>query len=116
MDTITIRLYDIVGNNFCVAVDDGQKVYEVIRGFLNQKRRVTISFMNVEMVTAAFLNSAIGQLYNKEFEYTFLSESLSLEDYEDDDFHSLKRVIETAKLYYSYPERLSESIRKVMEG
>ncbi len=116
MDTITVRLYDIAGNSFCVAADDGEKVYRLIREALLQGKKVEISLKNVEMVTTAFLNSAVGQLYNKEFEYDFLRDSLTLADIEDDDILSLKRVIETAKLYYSDPDRLSETIRKVMEG
>jgi len=116
MNTVTVRLYDIVGNSFCVAADDGQKVYLYIKEALSQSKLVAISFQNVEMITTAFLNTAVGQLYNKEFSYELLSQSLSIVDAEDDDIHSLKRVIETAKLYYSDPERLNESIRKVMEG
>ncbi len=116
MEQVVISLYNIVGNSFCVSADDGQKVYESIQKALNNKRHVAISFKNVEMVTTAFLNTAIGQLYNGDFEFPLLSSSLSVIDCDASDIESIKRVVETAKLYYSNPERLQESINKVMEG
>ena len=115
MENVAVNLYSIVGNSFCVAAEDGEKVYKARRTVLQNQKNVKLSFKNVEMVTTAFLNSAIGQLYNGEFDFKLLTESLSVIDISNDDKQSIKRVVDTAKLYYSNPDRLNETIRKVME-
>jgi len=105
--TITLKIYEIVGSEFCVAADDGQKVYEQITMALRKDLKVRISFFNVKRLTSAFLNVAIGQLYG-EFNGEILSTHLSVVDIEPDDFILLSRVIETAKVYFKDPVRFNK--------
>lgn len=101
---ITLKIYEIVGSEFCVAADDGQKVHDQIVRALQNNLKVRISFINIERLTSAFLNVAIGQLYG-EFPEELLRSNLSVTDIESDDLDLLKRVIDTAKLYFKDPER-----------
>jgi hypothetical protein len=71
---------------------------------------VRLSFQNVESLTSAFLNAAVGQLYGS-FDQELLKERLSVEEIERDDLALLKRVIDTAKQYFKDPEVI-EAIRR----
>ena len=113
--SIRVFVYETVGSPLCVASHDGQKVYDRIEHALREGYRVAISFRNVSTLTSAFLNAAIGQLYGK-FDEEHLRASLSVEDIEPDDRVLLKRVVDTAKLYFSSPERFDRAIRDAESG
>jgi len=110
---IPLKIYEIVGSEFCVAADDGQKVYDQIVLALKRDLQVQLSFLNVKRLTSAFLNVAIGQLYG-EFPEGLLSSHLSVADMEADDRELLKRVIETAKAYFKDPARFNRVRNRVL--
>lgn len=113
MQEIIIRVFNTVGSAFCVEADDGQNVYDLIVKALREGKKIRISFQNVEMLTSAFLNTAIGQLY-RDFEEEKIKNSLTVENMLPEDKALLKRVIATAKLFYSDPERLQNSIKEIL--
>jgi len=113
MDEITINVFNTVGNSFCVEADDGQKVYELIKKALSESKKVKISFQNIEMLTSAFLNTAVGQLY-RDFNEEEIKQKLSVDQMQNDDKTLLKRVTNTAKLFYKDPERMQKSINEIM--
>jgi hypothetical protein len=113
MDTIEINIFGIVGSNFCVEAEDGDKVHELITKALNEKVKVEISFLNIDLLTTAFLNSAIGKLY-KDFSEDDIKMNLSVKDLSRSGAVSLKRVVETAKLYFRYPEAMQKSINEIL--
>ena len=98
--------------SFCRS-DDGQKVYELIKKALLENRKVKVSFQNVEMLTSAFLNTAIGQLY-KDFSEGEIKNTLSVDNMSKEDASLLKRVVSTAKLYYKDPEEMEKSIAEIL--
>jgi len=114
MDRVEINIYAIVGNGFCVSAEDGQKVNEQIKKVLDRNIGVEISFKNTEMLTSAFLNTAIGNLYG-EYEENMLKNSLSVTNISNDDKLLVKRVVDTAKAYFKDPDRFEKSIKKIME-
>ena len=63
MNPIVISVFNLVGSGFCVEAKDGEAVFQAISKALQQEQVVEISFKNVEMLTSAFLNTAIGELY-----------------------------------------------------
>ena len=111
---IAISIFEVVGNSLCVASGDGQKVYDRLAFVLEQGHSAVLSFHNVTMLTSAFLNTAIGQLYGK-FDEDQIRASLNVVDMEPDDLVLLKRVVETAKRYFKDPERFDQTIRDVLE-
>jgi len=113
MEEVNINIFNTVGNPFCVEANDGQKVYELIKMALSENKKVKISFQNVEMLTSAFLNTAIGQLY-KDFDEKTIKDKLSVNHLANDDKALLKRVTNTAKLFYKDPERMQRSINEIM--
>jgi hypothetical protein len=113
-EPITVRVFEIVGNGFCVASDDGQKVHDQIAIALRESRKVELSFLNVDSLTSAFLNAAIGQLYG-EFSEEQIKAGLSVKDMSNDDLALLKRVVDTAKQYFKDPERFKKAREEVLE-
>jgi len=113
MENSTINIVNTVGDSFCVEAEDGQKVFEMIKKALAENRKVTLSFLNVEMLTTAFLNTAVGQLY-RDFPEDEIRENLKVENISQSGLVSLKRVVDRAKLYYKDPEAMQRSINDIM--
>lgn len=116
MGKIKINIYAIVGDSLCISSEDGNKVFKQITKALDMDKKIEISFLNVEMVTAAFLSSAIGQLYGANYTEEKLKKSLSAIDISNEHQFLLKRVIETAKLYYKDLIVYESRFKEVMEG
>ena len=75
LEDIRISVFGVVGSPLCVASGDGQKVYDRLDTALKANRGVTLSFHNVTVLTSAFLNAAIGQLYG-----TFSEEQIQIQE------------------------------------
>lgn len=114
-EIITLPVFEIVGSSFCVASDDGEKVYERIRKAIRQGRSVAPSFMNITSMAPTFLNAAIGQLYG-EFSEEEIRAKLTVKDMEPDDLVLLKRVVETAKAYFKNPELHNKATEEFLGG
>ncbi|MFN6378237.1 MAG: STAS-like domain-containing protein [Flavobacteriales bacterium] len=114
MDSITLNIFNIVGSPFCVEADDGDRVYHLVIKALEAKRKVVLSFYNVEMLTTAFLNTAVGQLY-RDYSEDFIKENLSVDGMSKSGLVSLKRVVDTAKLFYKDPDAMRRSIDDILD-
>lgn len=112
MENITISIVNAIGDVYGVEAEDGQKVHGLIEKALNDKKKVTLSFQNIEILTTAFLNTAVGQLY-KDHTEDFIKENLKVSDISESGKVALKRVVDTAKLYYKDPEALKRSIDEI---
>lgn len=104
-EDIQISMFEVVGGPLCVASNDGQKIYDRIAAALKADRSVALSFRKVTTLTAAFLNAAIGQLYGT-FSEEQIRSRLKVKDVEPVDLALLKRVVDTAKLYFKSPQRV----------
>ena len=111
---IRISLFEIVGSPFCVAFDNGQKVYDRLATALRVNQKVVLSFRNVTALTGAFLNAAVGQLYGT-FSEEKIRSLLKVEDAEQDDLALLNSVINNAKLYFKDPKRYDQAVREIMD-
>ncbi len=109
-----VSVYEVVGSPLCVASDDGQKVHDRLAVAFGRDRRVALSFLNVSTMTSAFLNAAIGQLYGT-FTEDQVRSLLKVKDIEPQDAALLKRVVETAKLYFQDRHRFDQAVREVLE-
>ncbi len=114
MEEVTIRIYNVIGGGLCADTTDGEKVYALVNKALQEMKKVVLSFQNVELVTTAFLNVAIGQLY-KDYDETFIEKTLITVDIDEIDRSRIKDVKDTAILYYEDPERLQRSIDEILE-
>jgi hypothetical protein len=105
---VMIRIFEVVGSPLCVASDDGLKVYQQIASVLKEGRKAQVSFQNVESLTSAFLNAAIGQLYG-EFSEQQIKSSLKVMEMTREDLALLKRVVDTAKVYFKNREEMTKA-------
>ena len=112
METITIHIANTIGDLYGVEAEDGQKVFAIIEKAFKAKKSVILSFENIELLTTAFLNTAIGQLY-KDYSEEFIKQNLKVENISASGRVALKRVVETAKLFYKDPEALQRSIDEI---
>ncbi|MEC4681402.1 MAG: STAS-like domain-containing protein [Nitrospirota bacterium] len=112
---IIISPFEIVGSPLCVASDDGQKVYDRIASALREGLRATVTFQNVNSLTSAFLNAAIGQLYGS-FSEDEIRARLKVKDLPSEDLALLKRVVDTAKAYFKDPQRFKQAEKAVLGG
>ena len=100
MTVRTVQLSAIADSPFCVDVVDGQRVHDEIATSLQKGEKVAVSFRGVDRLTTAFLNAAIGQLYN-EFSEDTVRTSLTVTDAQRMHLDLLKRVTERAKSFFS---------------
>ena len=114
MENTIIKIVNTIGDVYGVEAEDGQKVYNLILKAFSDNKKVMLSFQNIEILTTAFLNTAIGQLY-KEFTEEYIRENLKVADITDAGKVALKRVVDTAKLYYKDPEALQRSIDEISQ-
>ncbi|HLF97811.1 MAG TPA: STAS-like domain-containing protein [Methylococcaceae bacterium] len=101
---LAISIFEVTSSPLCVASDDGQKVYDRLALAMQAKRSVALSFRNVTTLTTVFLDTAIGQLYSV-FSEEQIRSLLKVQDMQADYLVLLKRVIETAKLYFKEPRK-----------
>ena len=111
-ETIRLSVLDETGSPLCVASGDGQALYERIARELDGGSRTVLSFRNVNTLTPAFLNAAIGQLYGR-FGEDHLRTLFIVEEIVPDDRALLNRVIDTAKLYYKDKTAFTQAIGEV---
>ena len=104
-EDIQVSMFEVVGGPLCVAVSDGQRIYDRLAAALKADRPAALSFHKVTTLTAAFLNAAIGQLYGT-FGEEKIRSLLKVKDVEPVDLALLKRVIDNAKLYFKSPQRV----------
>lgn len=114
MENTTINIVNTIGDIYGVEAEEGQKVFKLIVRAFEDKKKVILSFQNIEMLTTAFLNTAVGQLY-KDFSEEYIRENLKVSDITAAGAIALKRVVETAKLYFKDPEALKRSIDEITE-
>jgi len=111
---IIIKITDIVGDNLCISSEDGEKVYQKIVEALKEGERISLSFEGVQDLTSAFLNAAVGPLYNSDFSEQFISENLKPIKATNEDLYLLKRVVDRAKEFFKNPDREKAAIKEVL--
>ena len=116
MPDVTVSLTKVIGNKFCTASDDGDKVHAAIVEAISRGDRVQISFEGVEDLTSAFLNAAVGQLYGEFAEDKLRSVLLPPVGASAEDLALLKRVVDRAKDFFQDPERFRRAAREESEN
>ncbi|MFA6372417.1 MAG: STAS-like domain-containing protein [Methanothrix sp.] len=98
-----VCIRDIVESELCISSNNGQKVFGAIESAISQGNKVRLSFENINSLSPAFVESAIGQLYNGNIQGN-IDEKLSFADISLGRKLIVDEVIREAKEYYSNPE------------
>lgn len=113
MDIVYVK--DIIKSKIAVSPDKGVILYRFLANSISENNKVKLSFDGVDDITTAFLNKAIGNLYNH-FSSEILNENLSIADLDDLDKYLLKKVITRAKLDIKTNESLVKNIDEVFDN
>ena len=111
----TIRILAVVDNPNWIRVEDGCLVYGQIAAALKQGEEVDLSFAGRGYMITAFLNAAIGQLYNGDFPTEFLKEHFHCVDTSEEDIEKINRVTANAKRFYAAQAAYSSILREEVE-
>ena len=112
-----IRIATVIGGNIAVSTSDGEIVFSVLNKQLKQNERVNLDFSQISILTTAFLNAAIGQLYSCDsYSASFLNEHLNIINVREIDKPLFSLVINRAKEYYQNKKNLEESVNAVFHG
>ena len=118
MPTITMTLLNIssiIGGNAAFTPNAGDKVFDQIHTSLQQQEETTLDFKGVSLITTAFLNAALGQLY-AHYNSEFLNSHLKLKNIAPDDGQRFRMVLDRAKDYFKDKERFGEDRNSLFES
>lgn len=115
IEIINIKVKEVINRVTAVSSDDGDVVFKNIIAALAEKHNVALDFDEITLMTTAFLNSAIGQLYSR---YTSeeLNETLKLKNVAEEDRILFKKVIERAKKYQADKKGFEDSANNAIYG
>ena len=106
-----LNISQVIDAKTAIAPSKGNSVHDMIKTALEKHETVFLNFEGMELMTTAFLNSAIGQLYS-EFKPEILKEYLKIIYISPSDAILLKKVTDTAKLYFLNTDDFEGSINE----
>lgn len=114
-DPIVIKVSDYTATSLAVAADEGEKVYQTIKKLFSAYQTIVLDFSDISLMTTAYLNGAIGQLYN-DYSSQELADRLKLENVSADDLPLFKKVTNRAKEFYKNETTFGQTVQKVIDG
>ena len=106
---------EIIDSDSAISTDDGVIVYNRIAESFSSNLNVVLDFSHINFMTTAFLNAAIGQLYNS-YSSNQLNQILRLENVTPNDRILFKKVIERAKQYFANKKNFEDSANSAIYG
>ena len=95
-----LRIINIINSEFAVSPEDGDSIFNLIKEKVDSKEKVIIDFSGIDIMTTAFLNNAIGKLYNI-YDKEKLNQYISMKNISKSDFNLVKKVIDRAKIKFN---------------
>ncbi len=112
-----ILIKEIIKGDIAVSTSDGDSIYNLINDYLLNHKKITIDFAGISIMTTAFLNAAIGQLYsNPVYSDDFLNNHLNLTNVEKEDRVLFSEVVKRAKEYFRDKKGFEDSANSVIYG
>ena len=110
-----MKVIDIINNTLAVSADEGQKVYDIVVESISNNQAIELDFKGIEILTTAFLNAAIGQLYSQ-FSSEQLNKFLKIIYLEESDTKLIYKVVKRAKEYFADRNSFSQSVNAAIYG
>lgn len=114
-DPKVIKISDYTATNLAVAADEGERIYHLIVDLFSDYQTIVLDFSDIALLTTAYLNGAIGQLY-KNYSSQELGKRLKLENVSQDDLILFKKVTNRAKEFYNNEETFGQTVQSVIDG
>lgn len=109
-----LNVKDILGTSIAVSAKKGEVLFnEILENIKNGD--VTVDFEGITDLTTAFLNVAIGHLYN-ELSADYLNDHLTIINLDELDKYLLSQVIERVKLNEKKSADLHSLIGEVIDN
>ncbi len=112
MTDIFDSIKNIIGD-YCVTIQSGQEIYDLIKPLLMAKESVTLNFLGIKAYACPFFNYAIGQLL-QDMPYEDLSRLIECKNISSVGSKVLEVVLDSAKRYYS-DDDYRAAVNKVRE-
>lgn len=110
-----IRISDFVTLNQAVTPDEGEIIYNKILLGIGEGNSVILDFSDIQLMTTAFLNTAIGNLY-KDYSSEQLNALLKLENLQPGDSARVKKVVDNAKKFYANVDAFNKNVDDAIYG
>lgn len=111
MEQQILFLADLAGSTVCIDPQKALPVFEALLKVLQSGGTAVLSFDRVTRVITAFLNIAIGKLYDPKLKLPVnVDEALQFEGADEDTRIKLAQVAKYAKIFYSDPRLLQEIV------
>lgn len=94
------KIINVINSEFAVSPEDGDSIFNLIKEKVDAKEKIVIDFSNIDIMTTAFLNNAIGKLYNI-YDKEKLNQYISMKNISKSDLNLVKKVIDRAKIKFS---------------
>lgn len=108
-----LKVKELIDSNIAVATDAGANVYIKLEKQLMKSDIVSLDFEGISILTTAFLNAAVGQLYSTDkFSSDFLNAHLKLINVQEDDKPLFSMVIKRAKEYFQNKEAFENTVNE----
>jgi hypothetical protein len=108
---LKINVYEVVGGDSAIAVEDGETLFSRIKNAISKGVEVDVNFANVNLIVSSFLNAGIGQLYG-EFDEALITSKVKVSGLSQDDQELLVTVIQRAKEYFVKKETFSKVVKE----
>ena len=95
-----LKIINVINSEFAVSPEDGDSIFNLIKEKVKKKKKIVIDFSNIDIMTTAFLNNAIGKLYNI-YDKEKLNKYISMKNISKSDLNLMKKVIDRAKIKFS---------------
>lgn len=112
---INIKIKDFISMEKAVSSDDGDILFKRIAEEIQSGSVVELDFSGISMMTTAFLNSAIGQLYSL-FTSDQLNQHIRLVNVADEDKVLFRKVVNRAKEFFANRKGFEDSANKAIYG
>ncbi len=109
MKETKLKIFEIVGSATAVSTDAGQQIFKLLDKAFQNNITAILDFQEIKLMTSAFLNAAIGQLYSK-YDSDKLQVLIKLENISNQDKLLIKKVVDSAKEYFSNQEKMDKII------
>jgi STAS-like domain of unknown function (DUF4325) len=94
-EKLDLRIYAFLNSFHAESTEDGIRLYEYLQKSLDKSIQITINFINIDLVTIPFLNTAIGELFFFN-DRKLIDKHCHVENLSQDNMEILKKVIEGA--------------------